>query len=103
MERSYSRCTPGATSCARIPASAYNPDYVSRSRTPTAPKARASRIPPRSRPHAREGLRQPPSMGDRRAHRSQRRQLFTKGIDRAYPDKWAKSYPSYNLLRNVEG
>ena len=27
---------------------------------------------------------------------------FTKGIDRAYPDKWAKSYPSYNLLRNVE-
>jgi acetolactate synthase-1/2/3 large subunit len=27
---------------------------------------------------------------------------FTKGIDRAYPDKWAKSYPNYNLLRNVE-
>ena len=28
---------------------------------------------------------------------------FTKGIDRAYPSKWAKSYPSYNLLRNAEG
>jgi hypothetical protein len=27
---------------------------------------------------------------------------FTKGIDRAYPDKWTEPYPSYNLLRNPE-
>jgi acetolactate synthase-1/2/3 large subunit len=24
---------------------------------------------------------------------------FTKGLDRAYPDKWAESYPGYGLLR----
>jgi acetolactate synthase-1/2/3 large subunit len=26
---------------------------------------------------------------------------FTKGIDRAYPDKWAESYPGYGTLRNA--
>jgi hypothetical protein len=27
---------------------------------------------------------------------------FTKGIDRAYPSEWAKTYPSYGGLRSVD-
>ena len=69
---------PGAISCARIPASPTIPT-TSRSPTPTARKACASRIPPRLAPALEQGLCQPASLGDRRAHRSQRRQLFHQG------------------------
>ena len=103
MERSYSRVASVVPlSGARTPASA-TIRTTSRWRMPMAPKACGSKIPPnwarararRSRAAGRGCIDVPIdlSVGS----------YFTKGIDRAYPDKWAKSYPSYNLLRNAEG
>jgi acetolactate synthase-1/2/3 large subunit len=101
MERSYSRTHPWCHFVRKDTGKPYNPDYVTLAHAygaegariddpaalaPTLEKAFASR-----RPWVID-VPVDLSVGS----------YFTKGIDRAYPDKWAKSYPSYNLLRNVE-
>jgi acetolactate synthase-1/2/3 large subunit len=101
MERSYSRTHPWCHFVRKDTGKPYNPDYVALAHAygaegariddpaalaPTLEKAFASR-----RPWVID-VPVDLSVGS----------YFTKGIDRAYPDKWAKSYPSYNLLRNVE-
>jgi acetolactate synthase-1/2/3 large subunit len=101
MERGYSRTHPWCRFVRKDTGKPYNPDYV---------KLAAA--------YGAEGVRieDPELLGPalKKAVASRRPWVidvpidlsvgsyFTKGIDRAYPDKWAKSYPNYNLLRNVE-
>lgn len=101
MERGYSRSHPWCRFIRKDTGKPYNPDYVGLAKA-----------------YGAEGVRieDPESLGPalERAFASRRPWLidvpidlsvgsyFTKGIDRAYPDKWAKSYPNYNLLRNAE-
>jgi acetolactate synthase-1/2/3 large subunit len=101
MERSYQRSHPWCHFVRKDTGKPYNPDYVALAHA-----------------YGAEGVRidDPAALGPAltKAFASRRPWVidvpidlsvgsyFTKGIDRAYPDKWAKSYPSYNLLRNVE-
>jgi len=101
MERSYSRSHPWCHFVRKDTGKPYNPDYVALAHADGAEGVRiddpAALAPALERAFAsrRPWVIDVPidlSVGS----------YFTKGIDRAYPDKWAKSYPSYNLLRNVE-
>lgn len=101
MERGYSRTHPWCHFVRKDTGKPYNPDYVQLAHA-----------------YGAEGVRieDPEQLGPylQKAVASRRPWLidvpidlsvgsyFTKGIDRAYPNKWAKSYPNYNLLRNVE-
>jgi acetolactate synthase I/II/III large subunit len=101
MERGYKRTHPWCHFIRKDTGKPYNPDYVKLAHAFGA-----------------EGVRinDPAELGPvlEKAFASKRPWIidvpidlsvgsyFTKGIDRAYPDKWAKSYPAYNLLRNVE-
>ena len=101
MERGYQRTHPWCHFVRKDTGERYNPDYVKLAQA-----------------YGAEGVRieDPEALGPAltRAFASRRPWLidvptdlkvgsyFTQGIDRAYPDKWAKSYPNYNLLRNVE-
>ena len=100
MERSYSRSHPWCHFVRKDTGKPYNPDYVALAHAYGAEGVRiddpAALAPALERAFAsrRPWVIDVPidlSVGS----------YFTKGIDRAYPDKWAKSYPSYNLLRNV--
>ncbi|HVY58281.1 MAG TPA: thiamine pyrophosphate-binding protein [Xanthobacteraceae bacterium] len=101
MERGYKRTHPWCHFVRRDTGEPYNPDYVKLAHA-----------------YGAEGVRieDPAELGPalERAFASRRPWVidvpvdrsvgsyFTKGIDRAYPDKWAKSYPNYNRLRIVE-
>lgn len=101
MERGYGRTHPWCHFIRKDTGEPYNPDYVQLAHA-----------------YGAEGVRidDPEQLGPalRNAFASRRPWVidvpidlsvgsyFTKGIDRAYPDKWAKSYPAYNLLRNVD-
>jgi acetolactate synthase-1/2/3 large subunit len=101
MERGYQRSHPWCHFVRKDTGKPYNPDYVKLAQA-----------------YGAEGVRieNPEAIGPAldRAFTSRRPWIidvpidlkvgsyFTQGIDRAYPDKWAKSYPNYNRLRNVE-
>lgn len=101
MERGYKRTHPWCHFIRKDTGKPYNPDYVALARAFGAEGAR---------------IEDPSQLGPalKTALASRRPWIidvpidltvgsyFTKGIDRAYPDKWAKSYPSYNRLRHVE-
>ena len=101
MERGYKRSHPWCRFIRKDTGKPYNPDYVALAH---AFGAEGARIEDRSQLG--------PTL--KKAFASRRPWIidvpidltvgsyFTKGIDRAYPDKWAKSYPSYNRLRHVE-
>ena len=102
MERSYSRSHPWCHFRRKDTGERYNPDYVALAHAYGAEGVRiddpAALAPALNAAFAsrRPWVIDVPidlSVGS----------YFTKGIDRAYPDKWAKSYPSYNLLRNADG
>jgi acetolactate synthase-1/2/3 large subunit len=100
MERGYKRTHPWCHFIRKDTGKPYNPNYVALAHAFGAEGAR---------------IEDPAELGPtlKRAFASRRPWIidvpidlsvgsyFTKGIDRAYPDKWAKSYPAYNLLRNV--
>ncbi|MGH8289596.1 MAG: thiamine pyrophosphate-binding protein [Steroidobacteraceae bacterium] len=100
MEKAYKRSHPWCHFRRKDTHQPYNPDYVGLAR---AFGAEAARIedPDELQPALQRALasRRPwvldvptdDSVGS----------YFTKGIDRAYPDNWSKSYPNYNLLRNA--
>lgn len=101
MERGYQRVHPWCRFVRKDTGRPYNPDYVQLAQAFGAEGVRIER---------------PQELGPalKKAFASRRPWIidvptdlsvpsyFTKGIDRAYPDKWAKSYPNYNLLQNVD-
>ena len=101
MERSYNRIHPWARFVRKDTGKPYNPDYVKLAQAFGAEGAR---------------VEDPAKLGAtlKQAFASRRPWIidvpidlsvgsyFTQGIDRAYPDKWAKSYPGYNKLHHVE-
>jgi acetolactate synthase-1/2/3 large subunit len=101
MERSYQRSHPWCTFTRKDTGERYNPDYVKLAHAYGAEGAR---------------IEDPELLGPtlRKAIASRRPWIidvpidltvgsyFTKGIDRAYPSEWAKTYPSYGGLRSVD-
>jgi acetolactate synthase-1/2/3 large subunit len=101
MERSYQRSHPWCTFTRRDTGERYNPDYVQLAHA-----------------YGAEGVRieDPDELGPalRKAIASRRPWIidvpidltvgsyFTKGIDRAYPNDWANTYPAYGGLRHVK-
>ena len=101
MERSYQRSHPWCTFTRKDTGERYNPDYVKLAHA-----------------YGAEGVRiEDPEMlagALRKAIASRRPWIidvpidltvgsyFTKGIDRAYPNEWAKTYPAYGGLRHAE-
>ncbi len=101
MERSYQRSHPWCTFTRKDTGERYNPDYVKLAHA-----------------YGAEGVRieDPEALGPalRKAIASRRPWIidvpidlsvgsyFTKGIDRAYPSEWAKTYPSYGGLHHAE-
>jgi thiamine pyrophosphate-dependent acetolactate synthase large subunit-like protein len=101
MERSYQRSHPWCTFTRKDTGERYNPDYVKLAHA-----------------YGAEGVRieDPEALGPalRKAIASRRPWIidvpidltvgsyFTKGIDRAYPSDWAKTYPAYGGLRHAE-
>ena len=100
MERSYNRVHPWCKFTRRDTGEPYNPDYVKLAHAYGAEGAR---------------IEDPETLGPtlRKAIASRRPWIidvpidlsvgsyFTKGIDRAYPDKWKETYPGYGLLRHA--
>src|SRR5258708_21040450 len=101
MEKSYQRVHPWCRFVRKDTGQPYNPDYVKLAQAYGAEGARIE-----------DPAQLAPTL--KRAIASKRPWIidvpidltigsyFTKGIDRAYPDKWSKTYPNYGLLRNVE-
>ena len=101
MERAYQRVHPWCHFTRKDTGERYNPDYVKLAQAYGAEGAR---------------IEDPADLGPalRRALASKRPWVidvpidltvgsyFTKGIDRAYPDKWSQSYPAYGLLHHAE-
>ncbi|HXM70401.1 MAG TPA: thiamine pyrophosphate-dependent enzyme, partial [Thermoanaerobaculia bacterium] len=101
MERSYQRSHPWCSFTRKDTGERYNPDYVQLAHAYGAEGAR---------------IEDPELLGPtlRKAVASRRPWIidvpidltvgsyFTKGIDRAYPSEWAKTYPSYGGLRSVD-
>lgn len=102
MERGYNRTHPWCRFVRKDTGEPYNPDFVKLAQAYGAEGAHvedpADLAPILQRAFA--GKR--PFVVDVRIDLSVG-SYFTQGIDRAYPDKWSKSYPSYNLLQNAEG
>jgi acetolactate synthase-1/2/3 large subunit len=101
MERSYSRSHPWCHFVRKDTGKPYNPDYVALARAYGAEGARIDDPAALAGVLAKAFASRRPWVIDVPIDLSVG-SYFTKGIDRAYPDKWAKSYPSYNLMRNVE-
>lgn len=101
MERSYQRSHPWCRFTRKDTGEPYNPNYVKLAEAYGAEGAR---------------IEDPEALGPtlRKAIASRRPWVidvpidlsvgsyFTKGIDRAYPDKWAQTYPAYGSLRHAD-
>jgi acetolactate synthase-1/2/3 large subunit len=99
MERSYQRVHPWCTFTRKDTGERYNPDYVQLAHAYGADGVRIE-DPAQLAPALKKAVasRRPwiidvpidLSVGS----------YFTKGIDRAYPDKWSQTYPAYGSLRH---
>jgi len=101
MERSYQRSHPWCRFVRKDNGKPYNPDYVALAHAYGAEGVRIEDPADLAGALAKAFATRRPWVIDVPIDLSVG-SYFTKGIDRAYPDKWAKSYPSYNLLRNAE-
>jgi acetolactate synthase-1/2/3 large subunit len=100
MQKGYQRFHPWCRFVRKDTGQPYNPDYVQLARAFGAEGARIE-DPEQLRPTLRRALESGrPWILDVPIDLSVG-SYFTKGIDRAYPDNWAKSYPNYNLLHNA--
>lgn len=101
MERGYNRTHPWCHFVRKDTGERYNPDFVALAKAYGADGARiedpAELAPTLERAFANKR----PFVLDAVIDLSVG-SYFTQGIDRAYPDKWSKSYPAYNLLRIAE-
>lgn len=100
MERGYNRTHPWCHFIRKDTGKPYNPDFVQLAKAYGAEGARIENPEELGPVLTKAFASKRPWVIDVTVDRSVG-SYFTKGIDRAYPDKWAKSYPNYNLLRNV--
>ncbi|RYE08252.1 MAG: thiamine pyrophosphate-binding protein [Hyphomicrobiales bacterium] len=101
MERGYNRTHPWCHFVRKDTGEPYNPDFVKLAEAYGAHGVQVSNPEDLAPALEKAFASKRPWVIDVLVDRSVP-SYFTKGIDRAYPDKWSKSYPAYNLLRNAE-